>query len=121
MNTLLLGQVTIDMASQPQVSRANTQSCGPRTIPFDLAELLVVHVVILILDEAVVGICEVGQGLVHLLPVAQVLGLRFIRRGVDCHFCRPREGLGSPSARPTKCNSAQEGHSHPQGHTPFPA
>ena len=36
---------------------------------------LVVHIVILVLDEAVMGIREVREGLVHLLAVVEVLGL----------------------------------------------
>lgn len=39
------------------------------------ARRLIVHVVIFVLDQAVVSICEIGQGLVHLLTVVQILRL----------------------------------------------
>ena len=39
------------------------------------AKVLVVHIVIFVLDEAVVGIREVREGLIHLFAVVEVLGL----------------------------------------------
>jgi hypothetical protein len=41
----------------------------------DGTKVLVVHIVIFVLDQAVMGIREVREGLVHLLAVVEVLGL----------------------------------------------
>ena len=42
-------------------------------------KMLIVHIVILVLDQTVVSISEVGECLVHLFTIVQVLGLSTLR------------------------------------------
>jgi len=44
-------------------------------MPTSSTKMLVVHIVILVLDQTVVSISEVGECLVHLFTIVQVLGL----------------------------------------------
>lgn len=57
----------------------------------DGTKLLVVHIVIFVLDEAVMGIREVREGLVHLLAVVEVFGLPRRARKIAEIFSRRTE------------------------------
>ncbi len=67
----------------PLQSRVWNFSCGsgPNSkTPTSSTKMLIVHIVILVLDQTVVSISEVGECLVHLFTIVKVLGLSTLRR-----------------------------------------
>ena len=72
----------------PLQSRVRNFSCGsgPNSkTPTSSTKMLIVHIVILVLNQTVVSISEVGECLVHLFTIVKVLGLSTFE---EDHRCR---------------------------------